>query len=134
MHPWRATAGGGGVDYSDEPEIPDRAKEYFGPYIPTSELTPADVPAADGPLDPIISFAYTMNGYWVTGSFRRCAEIAMAPDWDSVEELRIAMFFDLRAAHHAGDGIEGAILRRLVGRVGELVGAQSAQDAPRDIP
>lgn len=62
------------------------------------------MPAADGPLDPIISFAYRLNGYWVAGSFRRCAEIAEAPDWDSVEELRIAMFFDVRAAHHVGEG------------------------------
>lgn len=118
----------------EEPEIPDSAKEYFGPYLPTSELTPADVPAADGPLDPIISFAYTLNGYWVAGSVGRCAEIAKAPDWDSVEELRIAMFFDLRVAHHVGEDFGGAVLRRLVGRVGELVGAQSAQDTPRDIP
>ncbi len=120
-------------DY-DGPEVPDRAKEYFAPYLPTSELTPADVPAADGPLDPIISFAYTLNGYWVAGSFQRCADFAEAPDWDSVEELRIAMFFSVRAAHHVGDEFGGAVLRRLVGRVGELVGAQLAQDAPRDIP
>jgi hypothetical protein len=92
------------------------------------------VPAADGPLDPIISFAYTLNGYWVAGSLRRCAEIAEAPDWDSVEELRIAMFFSVRAARHVGEEVGGAALRRLVGRVWELMGAQSAQDAPRDIP
>ena len=55
-------------DY-DGPEVPDRAKEYFAPYLPTSELTPADVPAAGGPLDAIISFAYTLNGYWVAGRF-----------------------------------------------------------------
>jgi hypothetical protein len=103
------------VGANNEPEIPDRAKEYFGPYLPTSELTPADVPVADGPLDPIISFAYTLNGYWVTGSFQRCAEIAKAPDWDSVEELRIAMF--------SAFGRRGMLGSSLEGRVGGVAGS-----------
>ena len=115
------------VDDSDERGIPDRAKEYFASDLPTSELTPADVPAVNASLDPIISFAYTLNGYWVAGSFRRCAEIAEALDWDSVEELRIATFFDLLVAHHVGDEFGGAVLRRLVGRVGELVGMGAAE-------
>ncbi len=115
-----------GIEHDDDgPEIPDSAKEYFGPYLPTSELTPPDIPAADGPLGPIISFAYTMNGYWAAGSFNRCADIADAPDWDSVAELRIAMFFSVRAARHAGEEFGGAVLRKLVRRIGELVGGDA---------
>jgi hypothetical protein len=74
------------------------------------------VPAADGPLDPIISFAYRLNGYWVAGPFQRCEEIAEAPNWDSMEELRIAKSFSVRPAWHVGEEFGGAVLRRLVGR------------------
>jgi len=77
-----------------------------------------------GPLE-LAEFGQTINGYEAAGSFERCAEIYESPDWDSVEQLRIALFFLFRSIRHSGfppDDDEEREIQGLVGRIRELVG------------
>lgn len=99
----------------------------FGTEIASDDLTPADIPGPDASEDELHGFAYTLNGYRVAGSVGRCGEIALSPNHESIDELRIAMFFHLRMLHHTNQGFDdfdAEHLRRLTGRIRELVQAR----------
>ncbi len=67
------------------------------------KLRLSDVPEADASSGVISRFAHQIDGYGLAGSFERCAEISGNPDPDSIEELRIALFFHYRSRRHTGE-------------------------------
>ncbi len=79
--------------------------------IANADLTEADLPEPDAPLDTVFAFAGTFNGYAHWSSFEACADVAnriahnyAAPGIlpQSLTELRTALFFEQRRWHHFG--------------------------------
>lgn len=73
--------------------------------IPTKDLTIEDVPGEYADFEDLRWFAHSLGGYRAAGSAKRCFEIARSPNPESLEELRIALFFEYRAQRHQG-GVE----------------------------
>ena len=91
----------------------------------TADLTLAMIPDADE--EQLREFARTFSGYTRAGSFARCAEIARSPDHDSIDELRITLFYRYRALRHTGAPVTEEWIRDIrgiVGRIRELVAAR----------
>ncbi|MCK9994847.1 MAG: hypothetical protein KAH56_01060 [Candidatus Krumholzibacteria bacterium] len=76
--------------------------------MPAEELTISDLPIVGATEDELWSFAGDFDGYGVAGGFDECARIAQAPNMDSISEIRIAMFFSVRAMRHCGDDFDGS--------------------------
>lgn len=68
-----------------------------------NDLRISDLPGENASVAELRTFAGDFDGYGAAGGFHECAKIAQDPDWDSITELRIAMFFSLRAMRHCGD-------------------------------
>lgn len=71
--------------------------------IPTDQLESSDVPPDNAELEDLFRFAYTFDGYQHWGSFSRCAEIANARDYGTLDKLRTCLFFEARRWRHFGD-------------------------------
>ncbi|MEM9632025.1 MAG: hypothetical protein AAGA50_11915 [Pseudomonadota bacterium] len=51
----------------------------------------------------VIEFARSFRGYQVFGSFRACADAAMAQRRETLTDIRNELFFAYRAGNHAGE-------------------------------
>ena len=90
--------------------------------IDTEKLTLDDLPSADADVHEIFRFALTINGYEIAGSFGDCADIANEPRHDTLEHLRMCLFFEQRRWRHFGvnpDGEDLAYIRELVVKMRE---------------
>ena len=101
----------------------------------TSDKLMIDVPDHEGPLDEILRFALSFDGYTLNGDIdgtTKCAELANAAAfaWHqsgelpaTLHELRSCLFFEHRRAHFGGDSSDtNAYMRLLVARISELSG------------
>lgn len=59
-------------------------------------LTESDVPSPDADWETISNFAILYDGYEACGSIEACAEIAKAQKHDTLENLRICLFYEER--------------------------------------
>ena len=94
------------------------------------KLRLSDVPEADADYGVINRFAHRVDGYTMAGSFERCTGISGNPDRDSIEELRIALFFHYRSRRHTGEeetDRDIAYVRGLVARIRELISSPTAK-------
>ena len=74
--------------------------------------------------DQLFDFAASINGYDLAGGFHEYVEIASSPNRNSVDELRIAMFFHLRALRHSGEDLDVddvKLLREYTARIREIL-------------
>lgn len=124
-----ALTSGGSVDFDEDPICDLKSSPAdAGAYIASSDLTPADIPSPEASRVELVAFAQSLNGYRAAGNISRCGEISRAPNRNSIEDLRIAMFMHLRTCHHANMEIDDRDvdhLRSLADRVRELVDARS---------
>lgn len=98
-----------------------------------SQLTSAQLPAADATMGELSEFAHTFNGYEFAGSLEACAAIhsrvRMAYEAEllnehELDDLRTALFFVFRADRHMGMGMDGAteaFVRALVEQIRAIV-------------
>lgn len=104
----------------------------------STNLKLSDVPGDHASVDQVFDFACSVNGYELAGSHDRCVEIASSPDRNSIDELRIAMFFHLRALRHLGhdmDEYDEKLLRDHTSRIRELLiegGNEKGSDGGND--
>ncbi len=111
---------------------------YNWVIMSSTNLKLSDVPGDHASVGQLIGFACSMNGYEVAGGFHECADIAEAPNRNSVDELRIAMFFHLRAIRHGGQEMDEGdvkLLRDHTSRIRELLiegGNEKASDGGKD--
>ncbi len=82
-----------------------------------ADLKLEDIPLPTADISEIFSFAHSINGYEVTGSFEETASIANNPDPNSLFELRIALFFSARAFRHVGLHEDCPEMRQLVAQI-----------------
>ena len=90
----------------------------------SEELTLADLPGEEATLGDLLEFAGSFDGYRAAGGFHECSTIAQDPKEDSITELRIAMFFSVRARRHCDDDFEGddlALYRDYVAKIREIL-------------
>ena len=92
------------------------------------------VPSSDAPWRELSEFALTYHGYMRCGGFEAAAAVAHgARDrWDadgvvpeSLDDARLALFFEQRRWHHLGDkpgGQDEEYIRALVDRIARLSG------------
>lgn len=88
--------------------------------ISTEDLMPNTIPVDSCRIGEIIKFAHTFDGFKYAGSFERCAEIANKRVFRSTNDLRAALFFEVRRWRHAGedpDAEASAYWRMLVARI-----------------
>ena len=70
--------------------------------ISNTALRLANIPGPNSDWDEIGEFALTFDGYKVSGSFKKCADIANAQQHNSLTELRTCLFFEQRRWRHFG--------------------------------
>lgn len=88
--------------------------------IETSQLRAGQVPPDAADIDDLITFAHTFDGFQHAGSFERCARLANDRIFRSTDDLRAALFFEVRKWRHFGqdpDPESLAYWRSLVSRV-----------------
>ena len=92
----------------------------------SKNLTLEDVPLPDAHLFDIIRFAQRINGYEISGSFAKAADIAEDPDPNDIMELWIALFFCARSRRHSGTQGDSSTMRELVKQIRILLGEQDS--------
>ena len=83
-----------------------------------------------------MAFADDFDGYAQAGGFHERAEIARAPNMDSIVELRIAMFFAVRAMRHCDDEFdvgEYNLFRIYIARIREILSEGDSAPAGLDV-
>lgn len=93
--------------------------------ISNNQLKLELIPDPEGDFSDWPSFAHTINGYEVAGSFEACADLANAGPAITLTELRCALFFEARRDRHSGGlaDVEPAV-RRLLRAIREKVANQ----------
>lgn len=94
----------------------------------STHLTLEAVPLPDAHLFDIIRFAQRINGYEITGSFAKTAEIAESPDPNDIMELWIALFFYARARRHSETQGDSPTMRELVRQIRALLTKQDSEN------
>jgi len=92
--------------------------------INSQDLLLTDIPDVNADMIEIAEFSHTINGYEMTGSLEKCAEIFESPRCDSIDELRISIFYFFRSMRQRMDSEsdeEIELVRRTVGRIRDLV-------------
>jgi len=92
--------------------------------MPDNQLKLSDVPGENATADELFEFARNFDGYRAAGGGHECGRIAQSPDLNSITELRIAMFFTLRAIRHCGDDFgppDEAMFRDYTARIRALL-------------
>ncbi len=95
--------------------------------MPDQDPTPSNLPDDQATAAELLKFAGDFDGYRAAGGFHECARIAQAPDLNSITEMRIAMFFAVRAMRHCGDDLEDReldLFRDYVARIREILAAR----------
>ena len=93
----------------------------------STHLTLEDVPLPDAHLFDIIRFAQRINGYEISGSLAKAADIAEDPDPNDIMELWIALFFCARARRHSGTEGDSPTMRDLVRQIRDLLTKQDSE-------
>lgn len=90
--------------------------------IPNTKLVLERIPDPEADFSDWPSFAHTINGYEVAGSFEACADLANRNTARTLTELRCALFFEARRDRHCGgfSDVEPAV-RRLLRAIREKV-------------
>ena len=83
-----------------EHDIPgdyDRTMELL--EIPNDQLKLSDVPAPEADWDTIAEFGLTFNGRKELGSIEACAKIMKAQRHETLRDLRVCLFYEVRRLH-----------------------------------
>jgi hypothetical protein len=83
-----------------EHDIPgdyDRNMELL--EIPNDQLKLSDVPAPEADWDTIAEFGLTFNGRKELGSIEACAKIMKAQRHETLRDLRVCLFYEVRRLH-----------------------------------
>lgn len=72
--------------------------------IDSRDLKLRQVPREDADIDRLCRFAHTIDGYEVAGSMDAAERIARNPDPESLDELRVGLFYRFRSLRHSMDG------------------------------
>lgn len=88
--------------------------------IDTEELSLEDLPSDDADIHEIFRLALTFDGYAADGSFAACAEIANERVHDTIEHLRMCLFFEQRRWRHMGWDPSGEALEEIHELVAEM--------------
>jgi hypothetical protein len=87
----------------DRRMAPGWKTEYGIDHIPNVELELDRIPDSTADWHAISRFALTFDGYTVSGSFERCAEIANNHCCSTLTDLRTCLFFEQRRWRHFAD-------------------------------
>jgi len=71
--------------------------------MPNQDPTPSNLPGDQATAAELRAFADDFDGFRAAGGIQECSRIAQAPDLNSITEIRIAMFFAVRAMRHCDD-------------------------------
>jgi hypothetical protein len=88
--------------------------------IPTAKLRLEDLPDPNASWSEISEFSLTFDGYAEAGSFENAARIANERRCESLQDLRMCLFFEQRRFHHFGYDPEGEDLRYVAGLVDKI--------------
>lgn len=118
----------------DSTGIQTRTRPSQARLVHAVDLTPADIPSPDAPLEELADFAASIDGYALAGSLHACAAIAADPDPSSILDQRLDLYFHFRAMRHCDDWPETesdlAPIRAIVTRIRELVTARDRDGVP----
>ena len=67
--------------------------------IPNDQLKLSDVPAPEADWDTIAEFGLTFNGRKELGSIEACAKIMKAQRHETLRDLRVCLFYEVRRLH-----------------------------------
>jgi hypothetical protein len=88
--------------------------------IPTAKLRLEDLPGPSASWSEISEFALTFDGYAEAESFENAARIANERRCESLQDLRMCLFFEQRRFRHFGHDPEGDDLRYVAGLVDKI--------------
>jgi hypothetical protein len=93
-------------------------------YISNAGLTPGMIPRRTAPLQEIVRFSLTFDGYWRKDSFNRCAEVPWSRDGGTLSHMRACLYHELKGVNSPGrtwDGSTESFVRDLLDRMREKV-------------